>query len=132
VPVRQDSAPKYCQPPASSCYVGSGAAGRGEHQVRLEFDYDGDGLAKGGTASLYIDGGKVGEGRIEHTVPLVFSADETADVGSDTGTAVTPDYSPEESHFNGKINWVQIDVGVDDQDHLISREERLRVAMARQ
>jgi arylsulfatase len=104
----------------------------GEHQVRLEFAYDGDGLAKGGTASLYIDGAKVGEGRIEHTVPLVFSADETADVGSDTGTAVTPDYSPEESHFNGTINWVQIDVGVDDQDHLISPEERLRVAMARQ
>jgi arylsulfatase len=131
----KDGAPKYCYNllGVQRYYVESAEAlNAGEHQVRLEFDYDGDGLAKGGTASLYIDGAKVGEGRIEHTVPLVFSADETADVGSDTGTAVTPDYSPEESHFNGKINWVQIDVGVDDQDHLISPEERLRVAMARQ
>jgi arylsulfatase A-like enzyme len=131
----KDGAPKYCYNllGVQRYYVESAEPlNAGEHQVRLEFAYDGDGLAKGGTASLYIDGAKVGEGRIEHTVPLVFSADETADVGSDTGTAVTPDYSPEGSRFNGTINWVQIDVGVDDQDHLISPEERLRVAMARQ
>src|ERR1044072_6172277 len=55
----------------------------GTHQVRMEFAYDGGGLAKGGTAALLVDGDKVGEGRIEKTVPMVFSADETADIGSD-------------------------------------------------
>ena len=45
----------------------------GEHQVRMEFAYDGGGLAKGGTVTLYIDGKQVGEGRVEATVPMVFS-----------------------------------------------------------
>ena len=37
----------------------------GTHQIRMEFAYDGGGLAKGGTVSLYVDGNKVGEGRVE-------------------------------------------------------------------
>ena len=59
----------------------------GQHQVRMEFKYDGGGLAKGGNALLYVDGKKVGEGRVETTVPMVFSADETCDVGRGTGSA---------------------------------------------
>jgi arylsulfatase len=47
---------------------------------------------------------------------------------------VAPDYTPETSHFTGKIEWVQIDIheAAESVDHLISPEERLRVAMARQ
>jgi arylsulfatase len=106
----------------------------GEHQVRMEFAYDGGGLAKGGTVTLYVDGTSVAEGRIEHTQPLIFSADETADVGNETGTTVSDDYDAQSSRFTGTINWVQIDLGEDaeDADHLISAEERLRIAMARQ
>jgi len=106
----------------------------GTHQVRMEFAYDGGGPGKGGTVTLYLDGDQVGEGRVEATVPLIFSADETADVGRDTGSAVSDDYDPENSVFTGKVNWVQIDLGEDaeDADHLITPEERLRVAMARQ
>jgi hypothetical protein len=67
-------------------------------------------------------------------VPMIFSADETCDVGSDTGSPVTPDYTPETSRFTGKIEWVQIDIdaAAENVDHLISPEERLRIAMARQ
>jgi arylsulfatase len=104
----------------------------GTHQVRVEFAYDGGGLAKGGDVTLYVDGDKVGAGRVDATVPMLYSSDETCDVGSDTGTAVSDDYSPEDSHFTGTINWVQLDVGNDDHDHLISPEERWQVAMARQ
>jgi arylsulfatase A-like enzyme len=104
----------------------------GEHQVRLEFKYDGGGLAKGGNALLYVDGKKVGEGRVEQTVPMLFSADETCDVGKGTGSAVSPDYDPKHNEFNGEVNWVQIDLEKEDHDHLISPEERFRVAMARQ
>ena len=104
----------------------------GEHQVRMEFAYDGGGLAKGGTVSLYVDGAKTGEGRVEGTVPMLFSADETTDVGSDGGTPVSDDYGPKTSAFSGRVRWVQLDLDVDDHDHLISPEERLRVAMARQ
>jgi arylsulfatase len=106
----------------------------GTHQVRMEFAYDGGGLAKGGTVTLYLDGDQVGEGRVEGTVPMIFSADETADVGRDTASPVSDDYDGESSIFTGKVNWVQIDLGEDaeDADHLITAEERLRVAMARQ
>jgi arylsulfatase len=104
----------------------------GKHQVRMEFAYDGGGLAKGGNVSLYVDGTKVGEGRVTATHPLTFSTDETAEVGYESASPVSEDYTMHTSRFNGTINWVQLDVGVDDHDHLISPEERLRVAMARQ
>jgi arylsulfatase A-like enzyme len=106
----------------------------GEHQVRAEFAYDGGGLAKGGTVTLYLDGKQVGEGRVDGTQPLIFSGDETTDVGSDTATPVSDDYNPKNSAFTGRIRWVQIDLGEDaeDADHLISPEELLRVAMSRQ
>jgi arylsulfatase len=48
------------------------------HQVRMEFAYDGGGLAKGGTVTVYLDGAKVGEGRVEQTEPFVFSAEKRA------------------------------------------------------
>ena len=98
----------------------------------MEFAYDGGGLAKGGDVTLYIDGKEVGKGRVGATQPLIFSADETTDIGYEAGTPVSPDYTTENSKFTGKIHWVQLDVGDDDHDHLIDPEERLRVAMARQ
>jgi arylsulfatase A-like enzyme len=106
----------------------------GEHQVRMEFAYDGGGLAKGGTVTLYVDGNEVAEGRVEATTPMMFSGDETADVGRDTASPVSDDYAGATSVFSGTVNWVQIDLGedADDADHLITPEERLRVAMARQ
>ena len=106
----------------------------GEHQVRMEFTYDGGGLGKGGGVKLYVDGTPVGEGRVDATVPVLFSADETTDVGSDSATPVSDDYGSKDSHFTGRVRWVQIDVdeAAEDFDHLISPEERLRVAMARQ
>jgi arylsulfatase len=104
----------------------------GKHQVRMEFAYDGGGLAKGGNVSLYYDGKKVGEGRVERTHPMAFSADETTDIGRDTATPVSSDYTRNTSVFNGKVNWVQIDLGKDVHDHFITPEERLNLAMARQ
>jgi arylsulfatase A-like enzyme len=106
----------------------------GEHQVRMEFIYDGGGLGKGGAVTLYVDGHQAGSGRVESTVPMLFSADETTDVGADSATAVSDDYGPKDSKFNGRIRWVQIDIdeAAEDLDHLITPEERLRIAMARQ
>ena len=106
----------------------------GEHQVRMEFAYDGGGLGKGGDVTLLVDGEPVGEGRVEATVPMLFSADETTDVGSDTATPVSDDYGARDSRFTGKVRWVQLDIdeAAADADHLISPEERLQIAMARQ
>jgi arylsulfatase len=104
----------------------------GKRQVRMEFAYDGGGLAKGGGVTLYYDGAAVGTGRVGATQPMIFSADETTDIGYESGTSVSSDYTSQSSRFTGKIHWVQIDTGEDDHDHLIDPEERLRIAMARQ
>jgi Sulfatase len=106
----------------------------GEHQVRMEFTYDGGGVGKGGDVVLFVDGDNAGGGRVEMTVPMVFSADETTDVGSDSATPVSDDHGPGETEFSGRVSWVQIDIdeAAEDVDHLITPEERLRIAMARQ
>jgi arylsulfatase len=104
----------------------------GRHQVRMEFTYDGGGLAKGGDVVLFHDGDPVGRGRVEATQPMIFSADETTDIGHETGTTVSTDYTARTSRFTGRLHWVQLDLGTDDHDHFIDPEERLRVAMSRQ
>jgi arylsulfatase len=104
----------------------------GKHQVKMEFAYDGGGLGKGGNVTLFYDGKKVGQGRIDRTVPMLFSADETANVGRDPGTPVSKDYNRSNSVFTGKVNWVQIDLGGDDLNGLISAEDRLELALERQ
>jgi arylsulfatase A-like enzyme len=103
----------------------------GTHQVRMEFAYDGGGLAKGGGVTLYYDGEKVGEGRVQATQPMIFSADETTEVGYESGTPVTADY-PRDGRFTGKIDWVQIDLGEDDHSHMIDPEEHLHMLMSKQ
>jgi arylsulfatase A-like enzyme len=129
--------PKYCYNlfGLQRFYVeGEAPIPAGTHQVRMEFAYDGGGLGKGGAVTLYVDGEQVGKDRVEGTVPMMFSADETCDVGSDTASPVSDDYTVAGSRFTGTVNWVQIDIdeAAEDVDHLISPEERLHIAMARQ
>jgi arylsulfatase len=82
----------------------------GKSTLQLRFDYDGGGPAKGGLATLLINGEKVGEGRIERTQPAVFSADDTADVGIDLGTPVVDAIGSEaRSRFTGRIPRVTIE-----------------------
>jgi arylsulfatase A-like enzyme len=104
----------------------------GEHQVRMEFAYDGGGLAKGGDVTLFYDGEPVGQGRVEITQPMVFSADETTDIGDDYGMPVSPDYAQGPSKFNGKIDLIQIDIGDDNHDHMVDPADLIRVAISRQ
>jgi arylsulfatase len=107
----------------------SEAIPEGTHQVRMEFAYDGGGIAKGGTVTLFLDGKAVGEGRLERTHPFAFSGDESLDLGDELGSMVTTDY-PAERKFTGTVNWVELEAGLDDHDHLISPEDRLHRAMA--
>jgi Sulfatase len=131
----KDATPKYCYNLlglARYTITGDTQLTSGTHQLRMEFSYDGGGLAKGGTVLLMLDGAKIGEGRLDATIPMIFSADETADVGRDNGSAVSDDYTPEDSKFTGVVNWVRLDIGEDSHDHLITPEDRLRAAMVRQ
>jgi arylsulfatase A-like enzyme len=106
----------------------------GTHQVRAEFKYDGGGLGKGGTLSLFIDGTKAGEGKIGATAAMVFSADDGLDIGEDSGAPVSPDYGSTGNQFNGRIRGVQLAIAEEAQkvDHLVSPEQALHIAMSRQ
>ncbi|PHS15268.1 MAG: arylsulfatase [Blastopirellula sp.] len=80
--------------------------------VKLDFKYDGNGGGKGGLATLSVNGKTVAEGRIEKTQPLIFSADETADVGLDNQTPVAEGIGegPKETRFTGKIHKVTVNL----------------------
>ncbi len=112
----------------------SSALTPGDHQVRMEFAYAGGGLGKGGTASLFVDGKKVGEGKVDATAAIIFSADDGCDVGVDTGSPVSPDYGAHGNEFTGTVKGVQLAIAGDAEhaDHLVSPEEAVRIAMARQ
>ena len=102
----------------------------GKHSVRFHFAYDGGGVGKGGTGTLYLDDRKVAEGRIEKTAPFFFSL-ETVDVGQDTGTPVADDYTAN-AFTGGQLNKVQVDFGDDDHSHLEEPEHHYNRHMGRQ
>ena len=86
------------------------ALAAGKATIRMNFDYDGGGIGKGGTANILVNGEQVASGRIERTQFGVFSADETAAVGVDDATPVTADYKERDNAFSGKILKVTVDV----------------------
>jgi len=89
-------------------------------------------VGKGGEVRLYVDGDEVGSDRIERTEPFIFSGDETLDLGVDDASAVSPDYTPATSQFDGRVKWVELDIdaAAEDDDHHLTAEECYRVAMA--
>ncbi len=82
----------------------------GKATIRFEFAYDGGGVGKGGTGTIYVNGKRAATGRIERTQPFIFSADETADVGVDDATPVTESYKAWDNKFTGKIARVTVDL----------------------
>jgi arylsulfatase len=105
----------------------------GTVNVRYHFDYEGGGTGKGGVGKLYFDDKLVGEGRITKTVPMIFSADETLDLGGDLALPVTDDYAVGEANeFQGTVNWVRIDLEDDDHSHMIPDDQVYKAMISRQ
>jgi arylsulfatase A-like enzyme len=74
-----------------------------------DFAYDGGKPGAGGTGTLAVNRQTVATGRIERTIPFVFGV-ESADVGVNMYTPVTPDYAKGDNAFTGAIKRVRIDV----------------------
>ena len=105
----------------------------GTVNIRYHFAFDGGQPGAGGTGRLYYNDKLVGEGRITKTVPFVFSADETLDVGGDLAMPVTDDYPEgEKNKFKGTVHWVRIDLEDDDVSHLEPEEQKYHRIIARQ
>jgi arylsulfatase len=104
----------------------------GEHQVRAEFAYEGEGFAKGGEVTLYYDGEQIGQGKVAVTQPMIFSATEGLEIGRELGTTVFPGASVESTVFTGEIDWVELSAGEDDHTHLIAPEDHVQLLMSKQ
>lgn len=102
----------------------------GRHEVRMDFDYDGGGVGKGGTAILHVDAHKVDEGRVRGTIPYYFAFDETFDIGVDRASPVTEDYRPVDNRFGGRLHSVRVDLSgdVDSDRQAVTGREQFRTA----
>ncbi len=135
--LRHDGVPVYCYNLMGlqvTKVAGSDPLTAGSHRVVMAFTYDGGGPGRGGDIELKVDGETMAQGRLDRTVPLVFSLDETCDVGQDGGLPVSDDYRAEDSEFTGTVESVLIELsdGDDDFNHLIDPQLRLSVAISRQ
>jgi arylsulfatase len=131
-----DGRPAYCHNWFNSEYYyvkGPDVLPTGEVTIQYQFDFDGGAPGAGGTGTLLVNGSVVAEERIEKTVPFIFSADETMDIGQDSASPVTEDYpSGLANRFTGELAWVQIDLEDDDVSHLEAPEATYHRILARQ
>jgi arylsulfatase len=132
----KDGAAKYCHNfvGLERFYVGGKKKlPSGTVNIRYHFDFEGKKPGAGGTGTLHVNEKKIAEGRIGKTVPFIFAADETFDVGVDTAAPVTDDYPEGEANkFTGQINWVRVDIEDDDVSHLEPKEQKYHRIIARQ
>jgi arylsulfatase len=83
----------------------------GELTVRMQFDADEVKPGTGGTVSLYAGDAKVGEGRLDRTVPIAFSSYAGMDVGRDNGLVVDAAYKDRAPYaFTGTVKKVVFDL----------------------
>ena len=83
----------------------------GTHTIRYEFDYDGgSGFGNGGTGTLFVNGDQVAQERIDRTMGIRISLDETFDVGADAGEPVSEDYKVP-FDFQGTLKRVDVKLG---------------------
>jgi arylsulfatase len=75
--------------------------------VVLKADYEATSRTTG-TVTLYVNGEQVARGEVGRTMPGTFSFSETFDVGEDTVTPVSQDYTREQSAFSGTLDRVVV------------------------
>jgi hypothetical protein len=101
----------------------------GKSTIRVEFKYDGGGMAKGGAVKTFVNDKQGADGPVDETIFVHFSADETFDTGLDTGSPVSDQYAPP-FEFAGALNKSEVDIaptnfGALEQDRI---REALRAA----
>lgn len=81
----------------------------GQTRLTVDFAYDGGGMGKGATITLFANGKQVAQGRLERSVPIQFSLGEGIDIGMDTGSAIDFTYTLP-FKFTGKVEKVEVDI----------------------
>ncbi len=125
---------EYRYAPQPTKVASAEALAPGPNVVRMEFRYDGGGLGKGATVTLFINDKKVAEGRLDATMwGGRYSADETFDIGEDSGSPVSEDYASP-NRFTGTIKKIVVDsqpakLSAADQEKLRKMERKVRLAV---
>jgi arylsulfatase len=96
----------------------------GKHTIVFDFKYDGPGMAKGGTGVLSVDGKEVARKTVPHTVPALFTIDESFDVGVDTRTSIDEKDYQLPFRFTGKLDKLTIKL----EPRQLSQAERQKAA----
>jgi len=83
----------------------------GNVRVKMQFDADAAKPATGGKVTLFVDDRPVGEGRMDHTVPIRFSGYAGMDIGRDNGGVVDVGYEDRKPFaFTGTIEKVAFEI----------------------
>jgi arylsulfatase len=83
----------------------------GDVTLRMLFEADEAKRGTPGTVTLWADDRQIGEGRIDHTVPLAFSTYAGLDVGQDNGGVVDLHYEDRAPYaFTGTVKGVVFDL----------------------
>lgn len=81
----------------------------GKHQIEVITQIAKPGAP--GTVTIQLDGKEIAKTELKRTVPLLFTASETFDVGKDLGSPVALEYVDRRPFaFDGKINSVKVDL----------------------
>lgn len=99
----------------------------GNVRVRMEFAADAAKPATGGQVTLFVNDTPVGGGRMDHTVPMRFSAYAGMDIGRDNGGVVDLSYADRRPFaFTGTVNKVVFDL----KQHRTAEDEQAIHAVA--
>ena len=82
---------------------------KGKATIGVDVKFDALKRESPATVTFTVNGKQVGQGRIERSVPVAFTASETFDIGMALGSPVALDYHEKVPFaFNGKIHKVNI------------------------
>lgn len=81
----------------------------GKVKLAMDFRYDGGGMGKGGTLTLYVNGAQVGQTHVEKTTPFKYSLSEGQSIGEDAGSPVDQRYTPP-FKFTGTLGTVTVEL----------------------
>lgn len=83
----------------------------GRHKIEVTTAIEGNKPGAGGTVTLVVDGKEVGKATLKRSVPLIFTASETFDVGIDLGSPVSLNYDERRPfQFEGKIKQLDVEL----------------------
>ncbi|NOQ14565.1 MAG: sulfatase-like hydrolase/transferase [Methyloprofundus sp.] len=83
----------------------------GKHLIDIITVIEGNKPGAGGMVTLIVDGQEVGQAILKRSVPLLFTASETFDVGVDLGSPVSSSYDERRPFaFDGKITSVEVEM----------------------